>query len=41
MFTFCDVLHETLVQKSQINSRECTVRSGNHLYQCDNQTEQI
>ena len=30
MFTFCDVLHETK-QKTQTNSRECAVRTGNHL----------
>ena len=30
MFTFCDVLHE-IRQKTQANSRECAVRTGNHL----------
>ena len=28
MFTFCDVLHETK-QKTQTNSGECAVRTGN------------
>ena len=31
MFQFCDVLHETK-QKTQTNSRECAVRTWNHLY---------
>ena len=30
MFTSCDVLHETK-QKTQTSSRECAVRTGNHL----------
>ena len=32
MFTFCDVLHERK-QKTQTNSREFAVRTGNQLYQ--------
>ena len=30
MFTFCDGIHESK-QKTQTNSRECEVRTGNHL----------
>ena len=31
MLTFCDVLHKAK-QKTQTNSRECAVRTGNNLY---------
>ena len=34
MFTSCDMLHE-IKQKMQTNSRECAVRTGNHLQKGD------